>query len=84
MSTTNSQSEINQVVEVNPSDRWSVYRRLQELDIPCKCSTNEPLTVAIHSPLTAVQLWSVNKQQTATRNDLIDWLNHCWQTKLYS
>ena len=84
MSTKNSPSEINQVVEVAPSDRWLVHRRLQELDIPCNCSTNKPLTVELYSPMTAIQVWSVHKQLTATRHDLIDWLNHCWQTKLYS
>ena len=84
MSTQNSQAEIYQVVEVNYSDRWLAYRRLQELDIPCHCSANQSLTVALHSPIAAIQLWSINKQLTATRNDLIDWLHCCWQKKLYS
>jgi len=44
---------------------------LQELDIPCSCATNQPLRVHIADVAAAVQLWSVTKQLTAPRQDLV-------------
>ena len=76
------QSESTRVIEVNWADRWLVYHRLQELEIPCQCSSNQPLTVELRSTMSAIQLWSINKQLTETRQDLINWLNHCWNVNL--
>ncbi len=73
------QPEVKQIVEVNWADRWQVYQRLQELDIPCWCDTEQPLTVHIASVTAAVQLWSVLRQFTQSRQDLVWWLKHCWQ-----
>ncbi|HIK04293.1 MAG TPA: hypothetical protein IGS40_06210 [Trichormus sp. M33_DOE_039] len=67
------------VVEINWLDRWQVYQRLQELEIPCWCEANQPLTVEINSPAAAVQLWSVTQQFTAVRQDLISTLKRSWQ-----
>ncbi|AFY50595.1 hypothetical protein Nos7524_4867 [Nostoc sp. PCC 7524] len=69
------------VVEVNWIDRWQVYQRLQELEIPCCCETNQPLSVEISSPTAAAQLWSVMRQFTASRQDLIWTLKSSWQTR---
>ncbi|WP_089091476.1 Asr1405/Asl0597 family protein [Nodularia sp. NIES-3585] len=66
-------------VEVDWSDRWHVYKRLQELDIPCWCEANQPLRVEIKNPLAVVQLWSVMQQLTTSRQDLICNLEHCWK-----
>jgi hypothetical protein len=68
-------------IEVNWSDRWQVYQRLQELEIPCCCETNQPLQVEITHPSAALQLWSVTRQFTASRQDLIFTLERCWQMR---
>lgn len=71
------------IVDVKWSCRWEVYRRLKALDINCKCSTNEPLLVYLYSPTTIIQIWSVLRQCGASRRNLIDWLDNCWETKSY-
>ena len=35
------------MVEVSWADRWYVYKRLQELAIPCSCAIDQPLQVQI-------------------------------------
>ena len=76
------QSEAKQIVEVSWADRWQVYQRLQELDIPCSCATEQPLMVHIANVTAAVQLWSVSRQLTQSRQDLLCWLEYCWQCRL--
>jgi len=71
--------QISQIVEVNWGVRWQVYQRLQELELPCWCVTNQPLRVYITSVTAAVQLWSVIKHLTASRQDLVCALESCWQ-----
>ena len=68
-------------VDLKNTERWNVYRRLQELEIPCRCSTNLPLQVDINNPQAIAQLCSVVKQITASRSELIGWLNQCWKRK---
>ena len=75
------QSSPSQILEVKWSCRWEIFRRLQTLGIECKCSTNEPLLVCLHSPTTIIQIWSVLRQRGASRSSLIDWLDDCWQLK---
>jgi hypothetical protein len=75
-----SQIEQTYVVEVDWLDRWQIYQRLQELELPCSCEANQPLTVEISSPVAAIQLWSVMKQFTASRQDLISTLKLSWQS----
>lgn len=74
-------SQFKQMVEVHCEDRWQVYHRLQELEIPCKCTCYQPLNVQINSALTAVQLWSVVRQVTAPRSVLVQWLENCWRSR---
>lgn len=69
----------SQVVEVSWGERWLVYQRLQELQIPCHCGSDRPLRVSLHSPVQAIQLWSAIKQIRGTRQELIRWLESCWQ-----
>ncbi len=76
-----SKLEATHVVEVNWADRWQVYQRLQELEIPCWCETNQPLRVEITNATDAIQLWSVTQQLTACRQDLIWTLECCWQKR---
>lgn len=65
-------------VEVNWSDRWQVYQRLQELAVPCSCAIDKPLQVQITDAMAAVQLWSVLRQLNTSRQDLVRWLESCW------
>ncbi|MGE5657014.1 MAG: Asr1405/Asl0597 family protein [Actinomycetota bacterium] len=71
--------EACEVMEVNWVDRWQVYQRLQELEIPCWCAIDQPLRVQVNSAKQAVQLISVLKQFTASRQELWLWLEECWQ-----
>lgn len=73
--------QIIHVVNIKSMERWSIYHRLQELEIPCQCSTNQPLSVKLNNPKAIAQLCFVVKQSTAPRSELIDWLNHCWKIR---
>ncbi|ABA24128.1 conserved hypothetical protein [Trichormus variabilis ATCC 29413] len=75
-----SEVEEKSVVEVDWADRWQVYQRLQELEIPCWCEANQPLKVELVTPMTVVQLWSVMRQFTSSRQDLIYSLEINWQS----
>ncbi|MEB3279887.1 MAG: hypothetical protein VKK42_13315 [Lyngbya sp.] len=82
MNSSQLQPENSEVIEVNCwADRWQVYRRLQELGIPCSCEVEQPLRVQITNTNQAVQLSSVLKQFTASRQDLLESLERCWQTE---
>lgn len=70
-----------QIISVNWLDRWQVYNRLKALEIECLCQTNQPLEVYPDNPQAIIQIWSVVKQLTAPRQELIDWLNQCWEIK---
>lgn len=76
-----SQIESKHTVEVNWADRWQVYQRLRELEIPCWCESNQPLQVEISNPTTAVQFWNVMRRLTASRQDLIKNLEHSWRSR---
>ncbi|MBD0363247.1 MAG: hypothetical protein ICV55_10825 [Coleofasciculus sp. C3-bin4] len=81
MNPSSSKPEAGQVIEISWADRWQVYRRLQELAIPCKCGTNQPLSAQINDVAAAIQLWSVVRQLTLGRRDLASWLEGCWQMR---
>ena len=74
------------IIDTAWGDRWHIYRRLQELKIPCKCSTGKPLTVTIDTPTAVIQVWSVTRTQSILhgrgfangRSQLVDWLNRCF------
>ncbi|NET01324.1 MAG: hypothetical protein F6K62_12640 [Sphaerospermopsis sp. SIO1G2] len=78
MKSWSSEIGIKQIVEVSWADRWQVYQRLNELDIPCCCETNQPLEVEVTNPQIAVQIWSITRQFTASRQELINRLEDCW------
>ena len=73
--------QFSPILSVKWTCRWDVFRRLQALGIECECSTNKPLLVYLDSPTTAVQIRSVIRQFSASRQELIDWLDNCWQVK---
>ncbi len=76
------QVEEQQVIEIDWLDRWTVYQRLQELEIPCSCETHQPLTVQISNPVALVQVWSVIRHSSASRQQLIRILEKSWQQDL--
>ncbi|MBD1924094.1 hypothetical protein H6F77_23925 [Microcoleus sp. FACHB-831] len=78
MNPLNLDAAVQEAVEVNRADRWQVYLRLQDLGIPCECPSDQPLRVQIQSATAAMQLWSVVKQLTASRQDLVEWLERCF------
>lgn len=69
----------NSMISVHWMHKWDVYHRLKALEIDCHCQTNQPLTIDLNTTQTAIQLWSVVKHSSASRQELIDWLNRCWQ-----
>jgi hypothetical protein len=71
-----------QILEIEWLERWQVYHRLKELEIECFCQSNQPLKVNPTHPQAVIQIWSVTKQFTATRLELIHWLNQCWQINI--
>ncbi len=81
MSRSSSKREAEHEIEISWGDRWQVYRRLQELEIPCQCRTNQPLCYQIQDVAAAIQLWSVVRQLTVPRRELASWLEHCWQMR---
>ncbi|MBE9077084.1 hypothetical protein IQ241_07200 [Romeria aff. gracilis LEGE 07310] len=73
-----SPSELSELMQVDPIDRWSIYHRLQELSIPCWCERGQPLRVQVKSAIAALQLWSVTRQVMASRSEQIERLERCW------
>lgn len=69
--------EASEVLAINWVDRWQVYQRLQELEIPCWCGMNEPLRLQVKTVQQAIQLLSVLKQFTTSRQELVKWLEQC-------
>ena len=71
---------ISQVEKISRYDRWLVHHRLQELMIPCWCPEDGSLWVEIEHSLQAILLRSTVYQAIASRQELIDWLQRCWET----
>ena len=69
------------VVELDRVNRWTVYRRLQELELVCECGCDRPLAVAIDTPAAALQVWSVVQSITLAKPSLADHLERCWQQR---
>jgi hypothetical protein len=76
---TNPISKSNQAIAINGTERWDIYHRLRELDIPCQCSTHKLLSVEVSSPNDLIQVWSVVKQITSSRENLVQLLRNCWE-----
>ncbi|MBE9205809.1 hypothetical protein IQ244_04635 [Nostoc sp. LEGE 06077] len=67
-----------QVLQIPLSDRWRIYHRLQELTIPCACHPDGSLRVQVNSLLAAILVRSTVMQCLAPRQELLNWLEHCW------
>lgn len=72
---------LDTVVELDRVTRWTVYRRLQELDLVCACGCDRPLTVDIRTPTDALMVWCVVQTTTQTKQSLADHLDRCWQQR---
>ncbi|MEB3216031.1 MAG: hypothetical protein VKN72_07230 [Nostocales cyanobacterium 94392] len=70
---------LHQIVQIPRYQRWQIYHRLQELDIPCSCLSDGSLQVQVNNTITAILLRSIVIQFTASRPSLINWLERCWQ-----
>jgi hypothetical protein len=79
MSSSRQPTREEHAIEVQSEDRWQIYHRLQELEIPCQCASYRPLVVWVDHPLAAIQLWSVVQQVTVPRQQQADRLEACWQ-----
>ncbi|MGD1943171.1 MAG: Asr1405/Asl0597 family protein [Leptolyngbyaceae cyanobacterium] len=71
-----------QVVAVQRCDRWSIYRRLQELNIPCACPADGTLRVEVNDATALVLARSTIRQFTTSRQVGVDWLERCWDTQV--
>lgn len=65
-------------VNVPQSDRWRIHHRLQELTIPCWCLPDGSLRVDIQHGVAALLLRSVVQQFVASRQEMVAWLDRCW------
>jgi hypothetical protein len=68
----------DQVLHIPLSDRWQIYHRLQELTINCSCPADGSLRVQVNNLLEAVLIRSTVMQFLASRHELVDWLERCW------
>ncbi len=75
-------ANLNKEILVNRSQRWLVYHRLQELDIPCESGSHKPLFAEINTPTAAIQLWCVVRRLRISREELITLLESCWELKI--
>ncbi len=62
--------------------RWAVYKRLQELAIPCICRYGQALQVSVQTPTDLLQVWSVIRQVTVPRYTSVHYLQRCWEKPL--
>ncbi len=69
------------LVSVARSDRWQIYHRLQDLQIPCTCTPDGLLRVSVNTCMSAVLVRSTVQQLICSRGELVDWLERCWRTK---
>jgi hypothetical protein len=72
-------SAVAVTVDVSRIDRWPIYHRLQELTIPCWCLEDGSLMVEVNDSIAAVLVRSVVHQFVASRQELLKWLENCWQ-----
>ncbi|MEO1432026.1 MAG: Asr1405/Asl0597 family protein [Cyanobacteria bacterium J06633_8] len=75
----NGSNVLHQIVQIPYHQRWQIYHRLQELNIPSSCREDGSLQVQINNPMAAILLHSTVVQFTASRQSLINWLERCWQ-----
>lgn len=72
-------NQLKEVATVSWAQRWQVYSRFQELEIPCHCAPNQALQVAVDNCTQAMQVRSVLWQLSAPRLEQVEWLMRCWK-----
>jgi len=77
-------TQLRSVLHIDRVERWNIYSRLQQLDVPCSCSNGQPLRVEVDTAASVIQLWSVVQQFTAPRHTLIKRLERCRQIPMTS
>jgi hypothetical protein len=75
--------ESKTALQLDSIERWNVFNRLKELSIPCECGYGQPLQVEVVGPTAALQVWSVVRRLTASREAAIDALENCWNQVAY-
>ncbi|QOV22341.1 Asr1405/Asl0597 family protein [Anabaenopsis elenkinii] len=70
----------HQVLQIPLSVRWPILLRLQELMIPCCCHSDGSVEVQVNNLLEAILIRSILMQFLASRYELVDWLERCWDT----
>ncbi len=78
------ESAIKTEIDVRQLERWQVYQRLTELQVPCRCSSNQPLEVELKTPLAFWQFWTIMWRVSADRNTLTSYLESCWRLPMSS
>lgn len=75
----NSEALNTQIINVPFAERWQIYYRLQELMIPCWCHKDGSLRVQVNNIMSAILVRSTLMQFFASRKELVEWLEQCWQ-----
>ncbi|MBD2564461.1 MULTISPECIES: Asr1405/Asl0597 family protein [Nostoc] len=68
----------DQVLQIPLSDRWRIYHRLQELKINSSCPPDGSLRVQVNNLVEAILIRSTVMQFLASRHELLEWLERCW------
>ncbi|MEH2282809.1 MAG: Asr1405/Asl0597 family protein [Nostoc sp.] len=68
----------DQVLQIPLSDRWRIYHRLQELKIKSYCPPDGSLRVQVNNLLEVILIRSTVMQLLASRQELLEWLERCW------
>ncbi|MGF1568557.1 MAG: Asr1405/Asl0597 family protein [Nodosilinea sp.] len=70
------------IATVSRCDRWSIYHRLQELNIPCACPADGTLRVEANYATDLVLARSAIRQFLTSRQEDVSWLERCWETQV--
>ncbi|WAL58414.1 Asr1405/Asl0597 family protein [Thermocoleostomius sinensis] len=73
---------VEHIIAIPRCDRWRIYYRLQELMISCSCPIDGSLRVEINDSTELILVRSIVQQFTASRQELVSWLERCWSTPL--
>ncbi|MBF2083094.1 Asr1405/Asl0597 family protein [Thermoleptolyngbya sp. C42_A2020_037] len=81
MNSSSSVSGWGQVISVNRCDRWSIFLRLRDLNIPCACPADGTLRVEVNHALALLLVRSALFQFSCSRQERVDWLERCWRSR---
>ncbi|QKD82743.1 hypothetical protein HPC62_11625 [Thermoleptolyngbya sichuanensis A183] len=81
MNSSSSVSGWGHMISVNRCDRWSIYYRLRDLNIPCACPADGTLRVEVNHALALLLVRSALFQFSCSRQERVDWLERCWRSR---